>query len=294
MSLFDGPWDLPPTPAAPPPPPAPNDNLLEVHRRLCAVYECPIPYFHHLDPLSELVSSLLSHRTKNADSGRAFKALRAEFGDDWAAVRDAPVARVQALISAVTWPEQKAPRIQAVLREIGHRRGGDLSLDFLAGMTPADARAWLEALPGVGPKTSAAVLSFSSLRMRALPVDSHHHRVAARLGIISERLPVGASHAVLEAMLPAEWDAQQVYDHHEVLMLHGQRCCYFAAPACERCAVLELCPTGQTRRKRAGATDLRPPDRAEDRAAKTPDAAASPSPARVRRSRRKDTGKPGT
>jgi endonuclease-3 len=286
VSLFDEPLD----PVASPAPPAPNAKLLEVHRRLCAVYECPIPYFHHLDPLSELISSLLSHRTKNADSGRAFKALRAAFGGDWAAARDAPVGRVEELISAVTWPEQKGPRIQAVLREITRHRGGgtDLSLDFLAALAPADARAWLEQLPGVGPKTSAAVLSFSMLRMRALPVDSHHHRVAVRLGIIPERLPVGASHAVLEAMLPPEWDAQAVYDHHEVFMLHGQRCCFFAAPACERCAVLDLCPTGQSRTKRAATGGSRPPAGTEDRPAK----AADEPERRTARRHAEDTGKP--
>ena len=50
-------------------------KALLVNDRLCAEYGCPIPYFHELDPLSELVSSLLSHRTKNADSGRAFRQL---------------------------------------------------------------------------------------------------------------------------------------------------------------------------------------------------------------------------
>ena len=54
-------------------------KALLVGERLCAEYGCPIPYFHELDPLSELVSSLLSHRTKNADSGRAFRQLRARF-----------------------------------------------------------------------------------------------------------------------------------------------------------------------------------------------------------------------
>src|SRR5687768_9416664 len=93
-----------------------REKVLAVHERLCAKYECPIPYFHHLDPLSELVSSLLSHRTRNADSGRAFKALRSRYVD-WSGVRDAPVADVQALIECCTWPEQKAPRIQQVLRE---------------------------------------------------------------------------------------------------------------------------------------------------------------------------------
>ncbi len=217
---------------------------LTVHARLCDLYGCPIPFFHDIDPLSELVSALLSHRTKNADSGRAFRQLRAAF-PDWTAVRDAPTDAVEHAIAPCTWPEQKAPRLQAVLRGIGERRDGDLSLDFLAEIPVPEARSWLESLPGVGPKTSAATLLFSRLRRPALPVDSHHHRVASRLGLIDATIAVGPSHALLEALLPPDWDAQQIYDHHEVLMLHGQRCCYFSRPACPRCAVLDLCPTGQ-------------------------------------------------
>jgi endonuclease III len=171
-------------------------KALAIHERLCAVYGCPIPYFHSFDPLSELISSLLSHRTRNAESGRAFKALRARY-PDWVGLREAPVAEVE------------------------------------------------ESIPGVGPKTSAAVLSFSTLRKAALPVDSHHHRVAQRTGLIPRTLSVGPSHAALAALLPPDWDAQQVYDNHEVMMLHGQRCCFFRNPACRRCAILDLCPTGQ-------------------------------------------------
>ena len=222
-------------------------KALEVHRRLCDLYHCPIGYFHGLDPLSELVSSLLSHRTRNADSGRAFKSLRAAF-PTWAAVRDAPTADVERAIVACTWPEQKAPRLQHVLRTIAADRDGDLgehALDFLAELPIADARGWLERLPGVGPKTSAAVLSFSTMRRAALPVDSHHHRVAQRLGLIGPKVDVGPAHELLAAQLPADWSAQQVYDNHEVLMLHGQHCCYHRKPACDRCPLLDLCPTGQ-------------------------------------------------
>ena len=220
-------------------------KALLVHDRLCAEYGCPIAYFHDLDPLSELVSSLLSHRTKNADSHRAFQNLRAQF-PDWAAVRDAPTEAVEVALAPCTWPEQKAPRVQEVLRRIADERGA-LSLDFLEDLPIPEARAWLERLPGVGPKTSAAVLAFSRLRGRALPVDSHHHRVAVRLGLIGPRVDVGPSHALLEAQLPPEWTAQQVYDNHEALMLHGQRCCFFQSPACGRCVVLDLCPFGQAR-----------------------------------------------
>ena len=253
---------------------APDDlkaKALAVHRRLCAEYGCPIPYFHALDPLSELVSSLLSHRTKNADSGRAFKALRERF-PDWAAARDAPTAAVEEAIKGVTWPELKAPRIQAILRAVTERRG-ELNLDFLGDLTVAEARAWLESIPGIGPKTSAAVLSFSVLRKAALPVDSHHHRVAQRTGLIPPKVDVGPAHALLAAQLPPDWDAQKVYDNHEVLMLHGQRCCFHRSPACHRCVILDLCPTGQdltTGReegRRAGAVEHRQPAISRGRAA---------------------------
>ena len=221
-------------------------KALLVHERLCAAYACPIAFFHDLDPLSELVSALLSHRTRNSDSGRAFRQLRERFGS-WEAVRDAPVAQVEAAVAPCTWPEQKAPRVQQVLGRITELRGGELSLDFLGELPVREARAWLEALPGVGPKSSAATLLFSRLRRPALPVDSHHHRVAVRLELISAKTPVGPAHALLEALVPRDWDAQQVYDHHEVFMLHGQRCCFHANPACGRCPVLDLCPTGQAR-----------------------------------------------
>ncbi|WZO96578.1 hypothetical protein EP7_003578 [Isosphaeraceae bacterium EP7] len=216
-----------------------------VHERLCATYGCPIPFFHNFDPLSELVSSLLSHRTRNSDSGRAFKELRRRF-PTWELVRDAPTAEIQDALAPCTWPEQKAPRLREILREIGERRG-ELNLDFLAEMTVPEARSWLESLRGIGPKTSAAVLLFSSLRRPALPVDSHHHRVAARLGLIPANVPVGKAHALLEAQLPPNSSAQEVYDNHEVLMIHGQKVCDAKSPRCRVCVLLDICQFGQNR-----------------------------------------------
>ncbi len=232
------------------PPPAPNQSTaftLKVHHRLAKVYGSGIKYFHDLDPLSELVSSLLSHRTKNSQSAKAYVALMETFGS-WEAVRDAPTEAVEAAIKPCTWAEQKAPRIQQVLRDITAQKGS-LSLDFLGGLEAAEARDWLETLPGVGPKTSAAVLSFSTLRGKALPVDSHHFRVAWRLGIIPEKLGEGKANRVLEALLPEDFSAQDVYDNHQLMMKHGQHVCHHHRPDCERCVLPDICPTGQARIK---------------------------------------------
>ena len=222
---------------------APKQLVLEVHARLCATYGAPFPFFRDADPLSELVGSLLSHRTKNADSARALASLTERFGS-WAEVMDAPTEEVREAIAAATWPEQKAPRLQGALRYVQAARG-ELSLDFLAELPPAEAQGWLEQIPGVGPKTSAAVLLFSRLRMPALPVDSHHHRVAQRLGWIAESVGPGPAHKLLRALRPEDWHAQTLYDHHEALMYHGQKCCFYRNPACARCPVLGLCPWGQ-------------------------------------------------
>ncbi|QJD94887.1 Fe-S cluster assembly protein HesB [Mucilaginibacter robiniae] len=223
--------------------PTKEEFVLEVHHRLSAVYGRQIKYFHDLDPLSELVSALLSHRTQNKNSGQAFANLREIFGT-WEQVRDAPTHEVQAAISPCTWPEQKAPRLQQVLRLVTERHGV-LNLDFLADMEVSAARQWLEDLPGVGPKTSAAVMSFSTLRAKALPVDSHHFRVAVRLGIIEAKIGETKANRVLENLLPPDFTAQDVYDNHQVTMRHGQKVCFHYRPDCRNCVLLDICPTGQ-------------------------------------------------
>ncbi len=229
-----------------------RQKVLQVHTQLCAAYGAPFPFFRDVDPLTELIGSLLSHRTKNADSSRALAGLRGRF-QSWREVMNAPTEEVREAIAAATWPEQKAPRVQGALRYIEAARG-ELSLDFLESLSPAEAQAWLEKIPGVGPKTSAAVLLFSTLHLPALPVDSHHHRVAQRLELVPANVGPGPAHRLLRALLPDHWDAQTLYDHHEALMFHGQRCCFYKNPACARCPVLELCPFGQTRQ--GGMLDL--------------------------------------
>ena len=75
-----------------------------------------------------------------------------------------------------------------------------------------------------------------------MPVDSHHHRIVQRLGLIGSKTTENATHKLLAIFLPADWNAQQVYDHHKVFMYHGQKCCYFSSPACTRYVVLDQYP----------------------------------------------------
>ena len=210
------------------------DKAREVTRRVVARHGQA--RFSSRDPLSMLVNILLSHRTKKAENAAAYHALRVGF-DSWEGVRDAPTEAVEAAIAQVNWPELKAPRLQAVLRQITSERG-ELSLDFLCDLPVEEGAAWLGRLEGVGPKTVACVLLFSC-RKPILPVDTHVHRTSIRLGLIGRRVTAEAAHPLLEALLPA--DAQTIYDFHWGLLRHGQHPCVYGTPRCGECFLTDLC-----------------------------------------------------
>src|ERR1700742_3619027 len=69
-------------------------------------------------PVDELVLTILSQHTNDTNSGRAFKLLRERF-PTWDEVRDAPLAEVEDAIRPGGLAQQKAPRIQGILRELG-------------------------------------------------------------------------------------------------------------------------------------------------------------------------------
>lgn len=217
-----------------------RDKALKTDEILFTAYGGPFLFFSEKDPLSELVASMLSHRTKNRITRLAYEALRRAL-PTWEAVRDASVEAIQEPISIVTYPEVKAPRIKETLGLITERNSGVLSLDFLENWPVEQSRTWLEQLPGVGAKTSAATLNFSRLRLPALVVDSHHHRVAQRLGLVPSKASLDASAHLLEKYLPEDWNGQRVYDNHQGFMRHGQQVCHWERPECDRCVVREWC-----------------------------------------------------
>lgn len=185
----------------------------------------------HREPLEELVLTVLSQNTNDRNRDVAYARLRERF-PSWQAVRDAPVAEVEEAIRPGGISRVKSQRIQAILRELGP----DLELGWLESAPREEAIAFLESLPGVGRKTAACVLLFSFGRPE-MPVDTHVHRVAQRLGLIRP----GCSFAEAHDEMLAITDAEDVYELHVNLIRHGRRICR-PQPRCEECALRRLCP----------------------------------------------------
>jgi endonuclease-3 len=204
----------------------------EVYRRLLAVYG--VPERPLLDPVSETVSTILSQNTSDVNRDRAYERLRARF-PDWEAVRTAPLDDVREAIRPAGLSDVKAPRIQAALETI-RARAGALDLSFLRAMPVDEARAWLTAIKGIGPKTASIILLFA-LDMPAFPVDTHVHRVTGRLGLIGPHDSAEKAHGILEALI----DPQLYLPMHMLLITHGRRVCQARKPKCEECPLTQCC-----------------------------------------------------
>ncbi len=210
-------------------------RALQINAILAECYDTPTRPASRTDPLSELIAVILSQHTSDVNSERAFESLRTRF-PDWESVRQAPTAAVADAIRSGGLAIIKAARIQRVLTQIVEARG-ELSLDFLAALPLDEARAFLRGLDGVGPKSAACVLLFS-LDKPAMPVDTHVHRVAGRLGLIPRGTTADAAHEQLERMVPPD----EVYRFHVNLIWHGRRVCKAPRPRCAVCPVNALCP----------------------------------------------------
>jgi len=207
-----------------------------VFKRLRSLYGAP--EWRRAGPaLDVLIQTILSQNTNDRNSGEGFRRLKAAFRN-WQAVDKAHCRSVAAAIRVSGLANIKSRRIKAILKRIREERNGRYSLEFLKRRQPDAAGEYLLDLPGVGPKTAACVLLFS-FGMPVFPVDTHIHRVAGRLGIISSRTTAVAAHEELQALLPAEL----VYPLHLLIIRHGRETCHARKPECHRCALHALCPS---------------------------------------------------
>src|SRR6476469_3777228 len=209
---------------------APAEKALADHAILDRFYG-HLPPEPRRTPMRELISTILSHRTTHADEELAYDRMLEAFGD-WAGVEAAPTAGLAHAIRTTRWPDTQAPRIQEILRRIRAETGGPFELDFLADWPTEKGMQWLTDMPGIGLKTASLVLLFN-YHKPVLPVDTHVHRVAQRVGMIGPKVSTEKAHHVLLELLPKEADVLLNFHKHNYWL--GQHICFFAKPDCPRC-----------------------------------------------------------
>jgi len=188
------------------------------------------------EPIHELISTMLSHRTTHANEEKAYYRMR-ELFPTWPAVMNAPLEPLTEALQTAQYPGAKAINIQKALKLI-QEKSPDFSLAFLKDLSVEESMNWLMHLPGVGLKTATLVLLFN-FHKPVLPVDTHVFRVSQRVGIIGAKVTAEKAHTILLERLPK--DAPVLFNFHKHLYWHGQRICTWKNPKCEECPLRIFC-----------------------------------------------------
>lgn len=93
----------------------------------------------------------------------------------------------------------------------------------------------LEALPGVGRKTTNVLLN-TLFGQATVAVDTHIFRVSNRTGIAKGKTPLEVEKKLMK-VIPKEY----IHDAHHWLVLHGRYVCIARKPKCPECLINDLC-----------------------------------------------------
>lgn len=202
-----------------------------------------VPYLrdHAENPFQVLIGTILSQRTRDEATDVASAALFARFGTPTALAAASP-EEIEPLIRGTGFYRTKARAVRRCAAEILARFDGTVPRDLAS----------LTSLPGVGPKTANCVLVFG-YGIPAIPVDTHVHRIANRLGLVRTERPEETEAELRRTVAPRYW-----IPLNPLLVQHGQNLCRPIGPKCALCPIAVWCATGRARA--AGRPTPRPED----------------------------------
>lgn len=195
----------------------------EIFDRLKPLF--PHEYFStERDPFYILISTVLSQRTRDEVTEVASRRLFEHYSTPVQMV-DADIESIEALIRDVGFYRVKAGRIKDISR---------ILIDEYDSQVPASMDELLK-LPGVGRKTANCVLSYAFLE-KAIAVDTHVHRISNRLGLVETTTPEQTELELQKQVPLARWR-----EVNELFVQFGKTVCKPLSPACEICAIEDLC-----------------------------------------------------
>jgi endonuclease-3 len=179
-------------------------------------------------PLELLVSVMLSAQTTDVSVNRVTERLFEKYRkpEDYLAV---PVEELERDIFQTGFYRQKAKSLRGTMAMLITEYDGEVPEDFDA----------LLRLPGVARKT-ANVVSAERGRAAGIVVDTHVRRLSQRLGFTREEDPVKIERDLMRLVPQQDWAR---FPH--LLIWHGRRVCDARRPACERCVLVDLCPSSR-------------------------------------------------
>lgn len=187
-----------------------------------------------LDPLNNLMLTILSQNTNDKNRDQAYSRLKEKF-PTWQEVMMADVREIEDAIRPGGLAKQKSERIQNILQWIQHECG-TLNLDFLCHENSDRIIEKFCQLKGIGIKTITVVLMFSC-GVDVFPVDTHVHRLCRRLGFVPDKATAEKTFWLMRPIVPHG----KSFSLHINFLKLGRTICLARKPKCEACPIAKYC-----------------------------------------------------
>ncbi len=199
-------------------------ELLKVMSEAVGEKGIPSPLAAGSDPFSVLVGTVISLRTRDAVTGPVTERVLKRTPDP-RSMDSIDIEELALLLKPAGFFNRKARQLKLIAGILLERHNGRVP----------DTRAELEALPGVGGKTAAFVLSMG-FGKPAVCVDVHVHRISNRLGLVETGTPGDTEKALMDLMPRELW-----IPLNHVFVRFGQRICLPRRPSCPVCPLNDWC-----------------------------------------------------
>lgn len=206
---------------------SPKQRALEILARVKTLYpdaKCSLDFE---TPVQLLVATILSAQCTDERVNKVTPELFRRFPDA-AAIAAADPTELENLVKSTNFFRNKAKNIQAACRLIMERYGGEVPQTMEELLT----------LPGVARKTSNVVLANAFGINMGVTVDTHVKRLCYRLGLTKHTDPVKVEQDLIKLLPRPDWENWSIR-----LIYHGRAVCNARKPACDRCALADLCPS---------------------------------------------------
>lgn len=202
-------------------------RALEILERLKRLYPNATCSLDYETPVQLLVATILSAQCTDERVNKVTPELFRRFPDA-ASMASADLAELEELVRSTGFYRNKAKNIQGACRKIVTDFGGQVPQTMEELLT----------LPGVARKTGNVVLAHAFGINAGVTVDTHVKRLSQRLGLTTHTEPVQIERDLMKLLPQPDWENWSIR-----LIYHGRAVCNARNPACDRCQLVDLCPS---------------------------------------------------
>lgn len=204
-----------------------SPDARSVLRILSKLYRPPKTFLHFRTPLELLIATVLSAQCTDRKVNEVTPVLFRKFRTAKAFAK-AEIGELETTIHSTGFYRTKARHIQMLCKMLIEKHGGNVPQTMEE----------LIALPGVGRKTAAIILSAVFGKNEYVAVDTHVFRLARRLGLSKGKNPDKVAEDLMEELPRKDWGRIT-----PLLISHGRAVCVAKNRKCKECVFQKECPS---------------------------------------------------